>query len=60
MDYYCNVCDETIQIKSKNKHLPGLTHNEFEKCIRKKHTKQNPDFLVIESLFDEYITDHSE
>ena len=35
MEYYCDVCDRTIKIKSKSKHLQSLTHNELEKCIRK-------------------------
>ena len=59
MDYYCHACDKTIKIKSKTKHLQSLTHNEFEKCIRLKHTIQNPDFFDMAELFNEYITDHN-
>ena len=31
MDYYCNVCDKTIEIKSKRKHLQSITHKEQTK-----------------------------
>ena len=38
------------QIKSRrSKHLEGLTHKEFGKCIRINHTDGNPDFFDIES-----------
>ena len=57
MDYYCDVCGKTI--KSKSKHLQCLTHNEFEKCIRMKHTIENPDFSFIDSIFNDYITNHN-
>ena len=36
MDYYSDVCDKTIEIKSESKHLRILTHNQFEKCLRIK------------------------
>ena len=29
MDYYCDVCDKTIKIKSKSRHLQSLTHEEL-------------------------------
>ena len=59
MDYYCNVCDGIIKIESKNKLLQSLTHNEFEKCIRKKHTNENLDFFDIDRIFNDYITNHN-
>ena len=33
VNYYCDLCGKTIKIKSKNKHLQSLAHNEFEKSI---------------------------
>ena len=60
MDYYCDVVYNIIEIKSKNKHLKSLTHNEFDKCIRTNHTIENPDFFDIDSIFNKYITNHNE
>ena len=58
LDYYCDVCVETIEIKSKRKHFQSLTHNEFEKYMRTKHTTENVAFFDIDLKFNEYITDH--
>ena len=55
MDYYCDICDETNKIKSKNKHLQRLTHNEFEKCIRIKHFIGYPNFFDTDAIFNQYI-----
>ena len=30
MSYYCDICDKTIILKSKNKHLKSITHIESE------------------------------
>ena len=50
MDYYCDACDKTIKIKSENKHIQGITHNEFDKYIRIKHTIENPVFFDINKI----------
>ena len=58
-DYYCDVYDISIKIKSKSKHLHSLTHNELEKCIQINHTIEKLDFLDIEELFNNYINNHN-
>ena len=55
MDYFCDVCGKTIKINSYKNHLQSPTHTDFEKCIRTKHTIQNPDYFDI----DEKITNLS-
>ena len=50
MDYYSDVCEKTIKVKSKSKHLQSLTHNENEKCIQTKHTIESPDFYFYGML----------
>ena len=52
------MCDKTIKIKSKSKHLKSLNHNELEKCIRIKPSIKKPDFFDKDELFDNYITNH--
>ena len=36
MTYYCDVCDKTIKLKSRNKHFNSNIHKEFVRC---KHIK---------------------
>ena len=48
MDYYCDVCGKTIKIKSKNKQFQSLSRIEVEKCLRIKHTIENPDYFDID------------
>ena len=57
-DYYCDVRDKTIKIKSKSKHLRRLTQNEFDKRIQMKHSVENPVFFDIDELIHEYIINH--
>ena len=45
MDYFCDINDETIEIKYKSKDFRCLTQNEIEKCVRKNNTIDNPDFF---------------
>ena len=56
MNYFCNVCDKTNKIYSKNQHLKNLTHDEHEKSLQIKHTIQNLVFFGIDSIFNDYIT----
>ena len=44
MDYFCVLCDKTIEARSENK-IQSITHNEVDKCIKTKHTNENPDFF---------------
>ena len=32
MIYYCDVCDKTIKLKSKNEHFKSNIHKELDKC----------------------------
>ena len=59
MEYHCDVSDETSEIKRKDKHFQNLTHSEFDKCIRTKHTIEKPDFFYIDEKFNDYVTNHN-
>ena len=59
MNYYCDVCDKTIKIKSKNKHLQSLTQNKIEECIRIKQTIRSPDFFDVYEILNKYITNNN-
>ena len=46
MSYYCECCDKSIKLKSKNKHFKPLTHKQYEKFIQINHTIQRPKSLM--------------
>ena len=47
MEWYCDVCDNTIKNIRKSKYFQSLTHIEFENCLQTKHIIQNPDSFDI-------------
>ena len=59
MDYYCDVCDKTIKLKSKNNHLKSISHIQYEKCFRISHTNKTPDLFHVDKLFNVFITNHN-
>ena len=59
MSYYCDVCDKTIKLKSKNNHLKSLSHREFDKCIYMKITIKKPDINKTDKIFYSYIIEHN-
>ena len=40
------------QLKQK-KHLQSIIKNEYDECIKTKHTIENPDFFDIDELFND-------
>ena len=59
MDYFCEICDESIKHKSKNNHPKPVRHIEFEKCIHINHTNENPNFFDIGKIHNDSATDHN-
>ena len=49
--YHCDVCDETIKLKSKNKHFKSNIHKEFDKCKHVRLTIENPNINDMDRLF---------
>ena len=58
MDQYCDKGNKTINPKSTNKHLQSLTHNEYEKGVRKNHTIKNPNLFDINFIFNKVMEIH--
>ena len=58
MSYFCYVCDNNIENKSKNNHLKSLTQIKFEKCIQMNHTIENPDSFYIDKIDIDDIINH--
>ena len=51
MIYYCDVCDKTIKLKSKNKLFKTNIHKEFEKCKHLELCIENPNINAIDRKF---------
>ena len=59
MKRYCEEIDMSGKLESKNKRVQSLTHNDYAKWIRIKHTIDNLDFFDIEKIFIDYMTNHN-
>ena len=58
MSYYCDICDKTIKLKSKNEHLKSNTHNELEKSFHIFHSIKNLKFFNVDDIYNEFINNH--
>ena len=58
MDYYCEVCNIFIKLKSKYKHFKSNTNKEFDKRKHIKLTIENPNINNINTIFYAYIIEH--
>ena len=59
MSYYCDICDKTINLKSKNKHLKSITHFELEKSFRIIHSIENSNFFNVDDIYNDFINNHN-
>ena len=57
--YHCKISDETIKLKSKNKHLKSITHNELEKSIHILHSIESPNFFDVDDMYNDFINIHN-
>ena len=54
--HHCDNCDKMIKPKSKNKYLKSNTQKDLEKSIHKTLSKENPDFLNTDNIYNESLT----
>ena len=55
-DYFnCKLCDKSIKIKSKKKHLNSQYHKDLCMSIKCRHSVTNPDFLHTEDTLKNYV-----
>ena len=54
-DYYCDICDKTIKLKCKKKHLNTTQHKYLSYSIINRYCVKNPEFLQIENILNKYI-----
>ena len=58
-DYFnCNLCDKSVKIKSKKKHLKSRNHKNLSDSIISRYIIQNSDFLKKENTLKNYVLDY--
>ena len=50
-DDYCNLCDKTIKLSSKNKYLNTRLHKTLSMSVINRYHVKNSVFLEIEDIF---------
>ena len=53
--FICKVCDKSIKIKSKNKHLNSQYHKTSSMSIICRYSNTNPDFFHIEKILKNFV-----
>ena len=57
--FHCELCDKSIKIRSKKRHLNSQYHKSLTKSIICKYTIENPRFLHIENIKKDYVDDYN-
>ena len=56
--FHCDLCDKSIKIRSKKKHLNSQYHKSLTRSIICKYTVKNPSFLHIEEILKNFVDDY--
>ena len=59
MSYYCDICDKTIKLKSKDKHLKSILHNELGKSIHLSHSIDKRKFFDVDDIYNDFNNVHN-
>ena len=59
-DWFCDICDKTIKIKSKSKHINSKFHKHKEKhsVVVKEYEFIGPDVDKIDYIFNNCAVDY--
>ena len=57
--FHCELCDKSIKIRSKKKHLYSQYHKSLILIIICKYTVENPSFLHVEDLLRKFVDDYN-
>ena len=58
VDYYCEICDKTINRKSKTKHIRSKNHLHMNSYVRQKHTLGDVYWKDFEKVLRNYVDDN--
>ena len=57
--FHCDLCDKSIKIRSKKKHLNSQYHKSLTESIFRKNTVKNPSFLHLEDILKNFFDDYN-
>ena len=57
--FYCKLCDKSIEIESKKKHLNSTNNKYSSNSIKFRYIIQTPDFLKIDNTLKNYVPDYN-
>ena len=57
--FYCALCDKSINIKSKKKHINSQSHRSLTNKIIHKINIKNPNFLQIQNILQKHVDDYN-
>ena len=57
--FSCKVCDKSIKIKSKKKHLSSINHKSLSMSVVNRYSITNPDYLQIENILKNYVLEYN-
>ena len=55
----CELCDKSIKLRSKKKHLNSRYHQYITESIISKNTVENPSFLHMKDILKKYVDDYN-
>ena len=57
--FHCEICDKSIKIRSKKKHLNSRYHKSLSESIISIYTVEHPSFLHMEDMLKKYVDDYN-
>ena len=60
MTYCCKLCDATINLKTKHKHLSSRDHKHLEYSFVIRYVVENPVINRLNEILKKYIYIHNE
>ena len=57
--FHCDLCDKSIRIRSKKKHLNSQSHKSLTRSIICKYTVENPSFFHMNDILKKYVDDYN-
>ena len=57
--FHCEICDKSIKIRSKKRHLNSQYHKSLTESIICKYTIENPSFLNMKDILKNYVDDYN-
>ena len=57
--FHCELCDKSIKIRSKKRHLNSQYHKSSTKSIDSKYTVENRSFLRMKDILKKYVDDYN-